>query len=397
MSCCIGWWHPEAMALFDALPCDDCILEEVPYRHVPPPVPEGAVVRVGNASKNFGSIQALDDVTFEVQLGEILGIIGASGAGKSTLIRCLNGLAKPDRGRVEILGRDIDPLNEAALQRVRRRIGMMFQHFNLLSAKTVEQNVALPLKIAGITGPEQAARVRELLALVGLSDKAQVYPAKLSDGQKQRVGIARALAAHPALLLCDEATSALDPETTLSILDLLRDINRRLGLTIILLTREMSVVRAIADRVIVTDRGRIVEEGEVQRIFAAPEAELTQRLIGSQISDLPSTVRHGFLNGWTQGSHPVLRVLLSGEVAQRPVLAEMTRDLDVLPVMLQADVQHVQEQAVASFIVAFRDAGEPLARRVGEYLAARVSRVEVLGYTATGLIYSCRRCRTHWK
>jgi D-methionine transport system ATP-binding protein len=380
MSCCIGWWHPEAMALFENFPCDDCILEDVPYLHAPPPIPEGAVVRVGNATKNYGSVQALDDVTFEVQRGEILGIIGRSGAGKSTLIRCLNGLEKPDRGRIEILGEDIVPLDESALQGVRGRIGMIFQHFNLLSAKTVEQNVALPLKIAGISGPEQWARVRELLTLVGLSDKAQVYPAKLSGGQKQRVGIARALAAHPALLLCDEATSALDPETTLSILDLLRDINRRLGLTIVLITHEMSVVRAIAGRVIVMDRGRIVEEGEVQRIFAAPEAELTQRLIGGQTSELPGALRNGFRNDWTQGSHLVLRVQLSGNLAQRPVLAEMTRDLDVLPVVLQAGVQHVQEQAVASFVVAFRDAGEQLARHVGDYLAARVSRLEVLGY-----------------
>lgn len=167
---------------------------------------------------------------------------------------------------------------------------MIFQHFNLLSAKAVEQNVALPLKIAGISGPEQAARVRELLALFGLSDKPQVYPAKLSGGQKQRVGIARALAAHPALLLCDEATSPFDPETTLSILDLLSDINRCLGLTIVLITHEMSVVRAIADRVIVMNKERIVQEGDVPCVFAAPEAELTQRLIGDPASELPSAV-----------------------------------------------------------------------------------------------------------
>jgi D-methionine transport system ATP-binding protein len=173
-----------------------------------------------------------------------------------------------------------------------------------LSAKTVEQNVALPLKIAGITGPEQVARVQELLALVGLSDKAQVYPAKLSGAQKQRVGIARALAAHPALLLCDEAPSALDPETTLSILDLLRDINRRLGLTIVLITHEMSVVRAVADRVIVMDQGRIVEEGEVQRIFAAPEAELTQRLIGNQTSELPRRTTRGSCASLQSIAHP---------------------------------------------------------------------------------------------
>jgi D-methionine transport system ATP-binding protein len=380
MSCCIGWWHPEAMALFEDLPCAGCILEDVPYPHVPAPIPDGAVVRLDNVSKDFGLVRALDDVTFEVQRGEILGIIGRSGAGKSTLIRCLNGLEKPDRGRVEILGQDIVPLNEGALQRVRGRIGMIFQHFNLLSAKTVEQNVALPLKIAGISVPERTARVRELLALVGLLDKAQVYPAKLSGGQMQRVGIARALAAHPALLLCDEATSALDPETTLSILDLLRDINRRLGLTIVLITHEMSVVRAIADRVIVMDRGRIVEEGAIQRVFTAPEAELTQRLIGYQASELPSGLRNGLRGEWTQGMHLVLRLQLSGDTAQRPVLAEMTRDLDVLPVVLHAAVQHVQEQAVASFVVAFKDAGEPLVRHIGDYLAARVSRLEVLGY-----------------
>src|ERR1700709_1121460 len=165
MSCCISWWHPEAMALFEDLPCSDCILEDLPYVHAPPPVPEGVVVRVGNASKNFGSVQALDDVTFEVQRGEVLGIIGRSGAGKSTLIRCLNGLEKPDRGRIEILGQDIVPLNEGALQRVRGRIGMIFQHFNLLSAKTAEQNVALTLQIPGISGPDTAARVRGLLTL----------------------------------------------------------------------------------------------------------------------------------------------------------------------------------------------------------------------------------------
>jgi D-methionine transport system ATP-binding protein len=373
MSCCMGWWHPEAMALFDTLPGDDYSPEEAPGFH-------GPVVRLGNVRKKFGPVIALDDVTFEVQPGEILGIIGRSGAGKSTLIRCLNGLEKPDRGRVEILGQDIVPLNEGSLQRVRGRIGMIFQHFNLLSAKTVEENVALPLKIAGLSGPDTAARVRGLLTLVGLSDKAKVYPAKLSGGQKQRVGIARALAAHPALLLCDEATSALDPETTLSILDLLRDINRRLRLTIVLITHEMTVVRAIADRVIVMDQGRIVEEGDVQRVFAAPEAELTQRLIGAQTNELSSALRDGIQSNWTQGTHLVLRVQLSGDAAQRPVLAEMTRDLDVLPVVLHAAVQHVQEQAVASFVVAFRDAGEPLARHVGEYLAARVSRLEVLGY-----------------
>ncbi len=380
MRCCMDWWDPATAALVENIPCADCVRVEGDYVLRPQSIADGTVVRLGNVSKSFGQLKALDDVTLEVQRGEILGIIGRSGAGKSTLIRCLNGLEKPDRGRVEILGQDIVPLPERALQQVRRRIGMIFQHFNLLSAKTVAENVALPLKIAGVPAAQRPARVQELLALVGLSDKAAVYPAKLSGGQKQRVGIARALAADPGLLLCDEATSALDPETTMSILDLLRDINRRLGLTIVLITHEMNVVRTVADRVIVLDEGRIVEEGEVWQIFTAPQTALTQRLIGSQTSELPSAIRAGLRDKWTTGTDLVLRLQLAGTAAGNPVLAELTRDLDVLPVVLDASVQRVQDHALASFVVAFSDPGETLARRIGEYLASRVSCLEVLGY-----------------
>ena len=380
MSCCMDWWDPETAAFAENIPCSDCVRVEGDFVLRRPSIPGGAVVRVGNVSKSFGRVTALNDVTFEVQRGEILGIIGRSGAGKSTLIRCLNGLEKPGRGRVEILGQDIVPLPERRLQLVRQRIGMIFQHFNLLSAKTVAENVALPLKIAGVPWRERDFRVQDLLALVGLSDKASVYPSKLSGGQKQRVGIARALAAEPALLLCDEATSALDPETTSSILALLRDINRRLGLTIVLITHEMNVVRTVADRVIVLDQGRIVEEGDVWRVFTAPEADLTQRLIGGQTNELPSAIRSGLRNEWRRGTDLVLRLQLSGSAAENPVLAQLTRDLEVLPVVLDASVQRVQDHALASFTVAFRDPGEPLARRIGEYLASRVSRLEVLGY-----------------
>ncbi len=229
-----------------------------------------AVVRLDNVSKAFGATVALEKVTLDVRRGEVLGLIGRSGAGKSTLIRCLNGLERPDSGVVEIEGRSIETLDERALQPLRRRIGMIFQHFNLLSSKTVADNVGLPLKIEGQPRAARRARVAELLDLVGLADKANAWPAQLSGGQKQRVGIARALAARPALLLSDEATSALDPETTGSILELLRDINRRLGLTILLITHEMGVVKAIADRVAVLDGGRIVEHGPVWRVFASP-------------------------------------------------------------------------------------------------------------------------------
>ncbi len=274
---------------------------------------------------------------------------------------------------------------------------MVFQHFNLLSSRTVAENVALPLQIAGASAHEREARVASLLNLVGLADKANVYPAKLSGGQKQRVGIARALAANPALLLCDEATSALDPETTQSIQELLRDINRRLNLTIVMITHEMSVVRAIADRVIVMDRGGIIEEGEVWQVFSAPEAELTQRLIGGHRSELPLPLRNRLSGQWSAGAHLVLRLHISGEAARSPILAELGRDLSVLPVLLDADIQHLENHSVARFVVAFRDAGESLTKRIGEYLSLRSSRLEVLGYTPTGL--SCFRphCLRHSK
>jgi D-methionine transport system ATP-binding protein len=244
------------------------------------------LLRLSGVTKKFGAYAAIEDISLDVRRGEILGVIGRSGAGKSTLIRCINGLEKPDTGSIEVLDsdevlRDIVPLDESELQKVRRRIGMIFQHFNLLSAKTVAGNVALPLKIAGRSRAERKGRVEELLGLVGLDAKADAYPAQLSGGQKQRVGIARALAASPALLLSDEATSALDPETTTAILSLLKDINRRLGLTILLITHEMSVIRAITDRVIVLDHGRIIEEGPTGRVFAAPEADLTRRLLAA--------------------------------------------------------------------------------------------------------------------
>lgn len=240
------------------------------------------VVRLRDVSRRFGGVLALDGVSFDVDAGEIVGIIGRSGAGKSTLIRCLNGLERPDLGSVEINGEDITRLDERGLRHLRRRIGMIFQHFNLLSAKTVAQNVALPLRIDGRPRAERDRRVAELLDLVGLAGKADAFPARLSGGQKQRVGIARALAASPSLLLSDEATSALDPETTRSILALLRQINRRFGLTIVLITHDMAVVRAIADRVLVLDQGRVVEQGTVREVFAAPQATVTRSLLQAE-------------------------------------------------------------------------------------------------------------------
>ncbi|ARO15143.1 ABC transporter-like protein [Ketogulonicigenium robustum] len=226
-----------------------------------------------------GPIAALDDVDFAVARGEVFGIIGRSGAGKSTLLRLINRLEAPSTGHVLVDGADIAPLDGAGLRGLRRRIGMVFQHFNLISAKTVAQNVALPLEVAGVQRAARMARVAEVLQVVGLEGRGGAYPAQLSGGQKQRVGIARALVSGPDLLLCDEATSALDPETTMSILALLRDINRRLGLTIVLITHEMAVIRDVCDRVAVLEAGRMVEIGPVWQVFGAPAHDATRALL----------------------------------------------------------------------------------------------------------------------
>lgn len=243
------------------------------------------MITLENVSKIFykkkAAITALSDVSFRVDAGEVFGVIGSSGAGKSTLIRCINLLERPTGGRIIVDGMDLLSLTPRELTLARRDIGMIFQHFNLLSSRTVFGNVALPLELSGTPWPELQTRVRELLALVGLEQKAEDYPASLSGGQKQRVAIARTLASRPKVLLCDEATSALDPETTLSILALLRDINRQFGITILLITHDMNVVRAICDRVAVISEGRLVEEGAVREVFAQPKTELTRRFIAS--------------------------------------------------------------------------------------------------------------------
>jgi D-methionine transport system ATP-binding protein len=342
------------------------------------------VLRLVNVSKRFGATPAIEGVSFEVKRGEIVGIIGRSGAGKSTLIRCLNGLEKPDSGRIEVLGEDIAPLGERDLRRVRPRVGMIFQHFNLLSSKTVADNVALPLKIAGRSQSERREPVRSLLRLVGLEDKATAYPAQLSGGQKQRVGIARALAADPALLLSDEATSALDPETTASILALLRDINSKLGLTIVLITHEMSVVRAIAGRVVVLDHGRIVEEGEAGAVFANPQVALTRRLLAPAHHGAPdSRDREWFASlgeDWAPGFDTVFRIILEGELAKRPMLAELTSETGAGPVILRAKTLGESCGAVATIIFSVRAPSSDFVARIERCLKLSGATVEILGH-----------------
>ncbi|HBU99405.1 MAG TPA: ABC transporter ATP-binding protein [Thalassospira lucentensis] len=249
------------------------------------------MIRLSNVQKTYPARRgndahaALRGIDLDIAAGEIVGVIGRSGAGKSTLIRCINLLERPTSGSVIVDGAEVTTLSKRDLPLFRRQLGMVFQHFNLLSSRTVYGNIALPLELAGASKAEIAAAVDPLLPLVGLDDKRDRYPAELSGGQKQRVGIARALSSNPKVLLCDEVTSALDPETTRQILTLLKDINKRLGLTMVVITHEMAVVKALCDRVAVMDRGVIVEEGNVSSIFANPVHATTQSLLADEFME----------------------------------------------------------------------------------------------------------------
>lgn len=314
------------------------------------------VIVLEEVSKTYmtpaGPVPALSGVNLHIRAGEIFGIIGLSGAGKSTLIRCINLLERPDRGTVRIDGRDMTALPEPALRGERRKVGMIFQQFNLLSSRTVAGNVAFPLEIAGVSRPEIAPRVRELLELVGLADKACAYPAQLSGGQKQRVGIARALANRPTVLLSDEATSALDPQTTRSILALLRDITRRLGLTVVLITHEMDVIRQICDRVAVLEGGRVVEEGSVIDVFSRPQAAITRSFLSDLVADvdLPDWVRES-------PNSRIIHVTSLGSAAVEPVISRMVKQFGVEANIIRGQIDRIQEQPFGVLTLELR--GEP--------------------------------------
>ena len=239
-------------------------------------------------------VAALQPVDLRIEAGEIFGLIGHSGAGKSTLLRLINRLEAPSGGRLQVDGAEVTTLGSSELRDFRRRIGMIFQHFNLLHARTVAQNVAVPLEIAGVPKAQRQARIDELLWLVGLSDKAQAYPSQLSGGQKQRVGIARALATRPQVLLCDEATSALDPHTTASVLSLLADINQKLNLTIVLITHELEVVKTLCDHAALLEDGELIEHGKIADLLMTPRSKLRQSLLHDPQSEQAFLARHGF-------------------------------------------------------------------------------------------------------
>ena len=300
--------------------------------------------------------KALDDVSIEIRPGEIFGIIGRSGAGKSTLVRCINLLNRPSEGTVTVDGKNLTELSEDELRESRRSIGMIFQHFNLLSSRTVYDNVALPLELVGPPKNVIREKVEPLLKLVGLTEHAHKYPSQLSGGQKQRVGIARALTNDPKVLLSDEATSALDPETTVATLALLKRINKELGLTIVMITHEMQVVKQICERVVVMNYGKIVEQGKVVDIFMSPQHETTKALIGNVMArDMPASILDRFRKA--RENHPnsdavyLLRLAFSGNEVTRPVISECSRRFNLDFNILRGTVDDVQGQTLGSLTV----------------------------------------------
>lgn len=326
--------------------------------------------------------KALDDVSIEIRPGEIFGIIGRSGAGKSTLVRCINLLNRPSEGTVTVDGKNLTELSEDELRESRRSIGMIFQHFNLLSSATVYDNIAFPLRLSHTPEEEIKKKVLPLLDLVGLADKAHQYPSQLSGGQKQRVGIARALASEPKVLLCDEATSALDPQTTRSILELIQDINRKLSLTVVVITHEMQVIKDICDKVAVIENGVIAEQGTVLDVFTNPQKPITKDFISVLLSnELPAAFRGGEVSKTPlPGAYLLLRLTFIGESADDPVLAGMIRKFPEIEVtMLFGNLDQIKSTPFGRMIIGITGP-EAKIQEALQYLRQQDLKEEVIGY-----------------
>ncbi|WP_455476800.1 methionine ABC transporter ATP-binding protein [Bartonella sp. B41] len=339
-----------------------------------------ALISLRNVSCRFkkrADTPAIDHLSLDIHAGEILGVIGRSGAGKSTLIRCLNGLKHIDEGSIFFEGVNISNLSEAEWEPYRQRIGMIFQHFNLLSSQKVIDNIELPLKLAGIDKKQRRKRALELIELVGLCGQEQHYPAELSGGQKQRVGIARALAANPKILLSDEATSALDPETTQSILELLADINNHLNLTIVLITHEMEVVRAIAHRIVVLDKGRIVEEGCVKDIFTSPQEETTISMLKLVTPQLPKKITKKLKQS---GQEAVIEINIAGAITQQPFLHLLEDETGLRARILHGGIDTVQGETIGRLFLSLPRQDEAALKKAIEWLTEKGQYCEVLGY-----------------
>ncbi|WP_315813808.1 methionine ABC transporter ATP-binding protein [Bradyrhizobium sp. SZCCHNR2028] len=360
----------------------------VPAGLIPSSLVAEPMVRFEGLSKIYPAyrdkpdVEALKDIDFAIARGSITGVIGRSGAGKSSLVRLINGLEKPTAGRVVVDGRDISALRGQALRLAQRSIGMIFQHFNLLSSRTASDNIALPLEIAGWSKADIRTRVAELLELVDIADKHDRYPAELSGGQKQRIGIARALATRPNVLLSDEATSALDPQTTRAILDLLANINRELGVTIILITHEMSVVRQLAKEVVVIDGGRVVERGHVADIFTHPKHPITQTFLAEVLGDaVPVSLASRLVQEPVPIGQTVLRVQVRGSDAGDTLVARLARELSIDVALLSARIDEIGGQHVGSLILGI-PGGEAAARQTLAYLSLHHFAAERLGYVS---------------
>ena len=321
---------------------------------------EQPLIQIRELSKVYstpeGEVVALDRVSLDVRKGEIYGVIGMSGAGKSTLIRCINRLDVPTGGEVLYRGQDVLKMSRPDLLKLRRKVSMIFQQFNLLMQRTVGENVRYPLEIAGLPRREADKRVMELLEIVGLQDRAKAYPAQLSGGQRQRVAIARALASQPEVLLSDEATSALDPMTTQAILNLLKDINRRLGITVILITHEMAVIRQICDRVTILDGGRIAEEGTVDEVFMHTKSEAGRRLFGNA-PQVPEEEPQG----------PTIRLVFDGSSVDRPIIATAVKELGIMINILSADMKQIGGKTYGQMLIRMPD-DEETSRKLADFL-----------------------------
>ncbi len=342
------------------------------------------MIEIKNVNKVFHQgkkeIHALKEINLSVPQGAIFGVIGASGAGKSTLIRCVNMLEAPTQGSIVVDGIDLTRLSKAELCEARRNIGMIFQHFNLLSSRTVFNNIALPLELAGAEKNEIEKKVTELLSLVGLADKRDTYPANLSGGQKQRVAIARALASDPKVLLCDEATSALDPATTQSILALLKEINRKLNLTILLITHEMDVVKGLCHQVAIIGNGELVEKGTVAELFAHPKTELAHEFIRSTLDlSIPEDYQARLQPQRVENSYPLVRLEFSGETVDAPVMSQIARQFNIDINILSSDLDYAGGvkfgMMVAELFGSESDDNAAIA-----FLKDHKVKVEVLGY-----------------
>lgn len=341
------------------------------------------MIKLENISKSFAingkTVEAVKDVSLAIRQGEIFGIIGFSGAGKSTLVRCINLLEKPEKGRVIIDGEDITHYEGKELRHVRQKIGMIFQHFNLMPSRTVFENIELPLKLTKLSASERSQKIKKLLDLVGLSDKAKSYPSQLSGGQKQRVAIARALANDPKVLLCDEATSALDPQTTHSILQLLKEVNTRLGITIVVITHQMEVIKEICDRVAVMQKGVVVEKGDIVEVFSAPQAPITKSFIQAAdnfeaFSDLVK------LNSAITGikpSQPVWFLTYRGAVAGEPLMSELYRRFEVKANIIYGNIDYFKQCIVGKLGVAIEGRADQI-EKARQFLIDQKVIVEVL-------------------